>query len=40
MNGYKARKINKIINVTFGLQIWETFISVRDEVGMFTKFST
>ena len=28
MNGYQARKINEIRNVIFGLQLWETFLSV------------
>ena len=38
MNGYQARKIKEIRNVIFGLQLWETFLSGKAEVGMFTKF--
>ena len=37
MNGYQARKIKEIRNVIFGLQLWETFLSGKAEVGMFTK---
>ena len=40
MNGYQARKITEIRNVIFGLQLWETFLRVKAEVGMFTKLST
>ena len=40
MNGYQARKINEIINAIFGLQLWETFLSVMAEVRIFTKLST
>ena len=40
MSGYQARKINEIRNVIFGLQLWEAFLSVKAEVGMFIKLST
>ena len=40
MSGYQARKINEIRNVNFGLQLWEAFLSVKAEVGMFIKLST
>ena len=40
MNGYQTRKINEIRNVIFGLQLWDTFLSVKAEVGMFTKLIT
>ena len=31
MSGYQARKINEIRNVIFGLQLWETYPSVKAE---------
>ena len=37
MNG--ARKTNDISNIIFGLQLWDIFLSVEAEVGMFTKLS-
>ena len=41
MNGYQSRKINKIRNVTFDVQLWETSLSIKaEEVGMLTKLST
>ena len=40
INGFQVRKINEIRNVIFGLQLWETFLSLEGEVGMFTKLST
>ena len=40
MNGYQVRKINKIRKVNFFLQLWETFLNLNAEVGMFTKLST
>ena len=36
MNGYQARKINEMRNMIFGRQLWETFLSVKAEVEMFT----
>ena len=39
MNGYQARKINEIIYIIFCLQLWEIFLSIKAEVGMFTKLS-
>ena len=40
INGYQARKINEIRGEIFSLQLWETFLTVKAEVGMFTKLST
>ena len=40
INGYQARKINKIRYVIFRFQLLEAFLSVKAEVGMFTKLST
>ena len=40
MNGYQARQINEIRDVIFGLQIWENFLSIKAEVGMFTRLGT
>ena len=40
MNGYQARKINVIRNVIFGFQLWETLLSIKAKVGIFTMFST
>ena len=37
MNVYQAREINEIRNVIFSFQLWDTFLSVKTEVGMFTK---
>ena len=39
VNGYQVRKINEIRNVIWS-PLWETFPSVKAEVGMFTKLST
>ena len=40
VNDYQDRKNNEIRNLIFSLQLWETFLSVKVEVGMFTKFGT
>ena len=40
MNGYQARRIKEIRQISFGLQLWETFLRVKAEVGMFPKLST
>ena len=32
MNDYQARKIDEIRNVIFGLQLWETPLSVKAEL--------
>ena len=40
MKGYQARKIIEMRNIIFGPQLWETFLSVNAEVGLFTKLST
>ena len=36
----QATKINETKNVIFGPLLWETFLSIKAEVGMFTKLST
>ena len=40
ISGFQVRKINEIRNVIFGPRYGETFLSVKAEVGMFTKWST
>ena len=40
INGFQVRKINKIRKRNFRSPLWETFLSVKAEVGMFTKLST
>ena len=40
MSWYQARKINELRNLILGLQLWETFPSVRAEVEMLNKLST
>jgi hypothetical protein len=40
MNGYETRTIREIRNIIFGVQLWETFLGVKEEVLMFTKLST
>ena len=39
-NGFQVRKINEIRTRNFRSPLWETFLSVKAEVGIFTKFST
>ena len=36
MNSYQARKINELRNVIVSLQLSETFLTVKAEVGIFT----
>ena len=38
INGFQGRKINEIRNVR--LPLWETFLSIKAEVWMFTKLNT
>ena len=40
INGFQVRNINEIRNAIFGCPLWETLLSVKAEVGMFTKLST
>ena len=40
MNGYQARKINKIRNVILSFQLLETLLSIIVEVEMFTNLGT
>ena len=35
MSAYQVKKMNNIRNVIFGLHLWETFVSIKAEVGMF-----
>ena len=36
MNGYQGRKFNEIGDLIFTFHLWETFLSINAELGIFT----